>query len=78
MVGSLEVFRRAGAHARPHRLFDRRDATLLCGDAYTTLGGVATTDKVRLPFPFWPAMATWDPATELESARACARCSRPA
>jgi glyoxylase-like metal-dependent hydrolase (beta-lactamase superfamily II) len=48
---------------------DRRDATLLCGDTYTTLGGVATTDKVRLPFPL-ASMATWDPATELESARA--------
>ena len=27
------------------------------------------TDKVRLPFPL-ASMATWDPATELESARA--------
>jgi glyoxylase-like metal-dependent hydrolase (beta-lactamase superfamily II) len=43
--------------------------TLHCGDAYTTLGGVATTDKVRLPFPL-ASMATWDPATEIESARA--------
>jgi glyoxylase-like metal-dependent hydrolase (beta-lactamase superfamily II) len=48
---------------------DRRDGTLICGDAFTTLGGVATTDKVRLPFPL-ASMATWDPATELESARA--------
>jgi glyoxylase-like metal-dependent hydrolase (beta-lactamase superfamily II) len=69
MVGSLEVVAAPG-HTPGHVAFlDRRDATLLCGDAYTTLGGVATTDKIRLPFPL-ASMATWDPATELESARA--------
>jgi glyoxylase-like metal-dependent hydrolase (beta-lactamase superfamily II) len=69
MVGSLEVVAAPG-HTPGHVAFlDRRDATLLCGDAYTTLGGVATTDRVRLPFPL-ASMATWDPATELESARA--------
>jgi glyoxylase-like metal-dependent hydrolase (beta-lactamase superfamily II) len=69
MVGSLEVVAAPG-HTPGHVAFlDRRDATLLCGDTYTTLGGVATTDKVRLPFPL-ASMATWDPATELESARA--------
>jgi glyoxylase-like metal-dependent hydrolase (beta-lactamase superfamily II) len=69
MVGSLEVVAAPG-HTPGHvAFFDRRDATLLCGDTYTTLGGVATTDKVRLPFPL-ASMATWDPATELESARA--------
>ena len=68
-VGSLEVVAAPG-HTPGHvAFFDRRDGTLLCGDAYTTLGGVATTDKVRLPFPL-ASMATWDPATELESARA--------
>jgi glyoxylase-like metal-dependent hydrolase (beta-lactamase superfamily II) len=69
MVGSLEVVAAPG-HTPGHiAFFDRRDATLLCGDAYTTMGGVATTDKVRLPFPL-ASMATWDPATELASARA--------
>ena len=68
-VGSLEVVAAPG-HTPGHlAFFDRRDRTLLCGDAYTTLGGVATTDKMRLPFPL-ASMATWDPATELESARA--------
>ena len=68
-VGSLEVIAAPG-HTPGHvAFFDRRDATLLCGDAYTTMGRVATTDKVRLPFPL-ASMATWDPATELESARA--------
>ena len=68
-VGSLEVVAAPG-HTPGHVAYlDRRDGTLFCGDAYTTLGGVATTDKVRLPFPL-ASMATWDPATELESARA--------
>jgi glyoxylase-like metal-dependent hydrolase (beta-lactamase superfamily II) len=69
MVGSLEVVAAPG-HTPGHvAFFDRRDGTLFCGDAYTTIGGVATTDKVRLPFPL-ASTATWDPATELESARA--------
>ena len=68
-VGSLEVVAAPG-HTPGHVAYlDRRDGTLFCGDAYTTLGGVATTDKVRLPFPL-ASMATWDPATELASARA--------
>jgi len=68
-VGSLEVVAAPG-HTPGHvAFFDRRDATLFCGDAYTTMGRVATTDKVRLPFPL-ASMATWDPATELASARA--------
>jgi glyoxylase-like metal-dependent hydrolase (beta-lactamase superfamily II) len=68
-VGSLEVVAAPG-HTPGHVAFlDRRDGTLLCGDAYTTLGGVATTNKVRLPFPL-ASMATWDGPTELDSARA--------
>ena len=69
MIGSLEVVAAPG-HTPGHvALLDRRDGTLLCGDGYTTLGGVATTNKVRLPFPL-ASMATWDGPTELESARA--------
>jgi glyoxylase-like metal-dependent hydrolase (beta-lactamase superfamily II) len=57
-------------HTPGHVAFiDRRDGTLLCGDAYTTLGGVATTSKFVLPFPL-AAMSTWDGPTELASARA--------
>jgi glyoxylase-like metal-dependent hydrolase (beta-lactamase superfamily II) len=68
-VGSLEVIASPG-HTPGHVAFlDRRDGTLLCGDAYTTLGGVATTAKFVLPFPL-AAMSTWDGPTELESARA--------
>jgi glyoxylase-like metal-dependent hydrolase (beta-lactamase superfamily II) len=68
-IGSLEVIAAPG-HTPGHVAFlDRRDGTLLCGDTYTTTGRVATTAKLTLPFPL-AAMATWDPATEIESARA--------
>jgi glyoxylase-like metal-dependent hydrolase (beta-lactamase superfamily II) len=68
-VGSLEVLAAPG-HTPGHVAFlDRRDGTLLCGDAYTTIGGVATTTKARLPFPL-AGMATWDRPTEIETARA--------
>jgi glyoxylase-like metal-dependent hydrolase (beta-lactamase superfamily II) len=68
-IGSLEVVASPG-HTPGHVAFiDRRDGTLLAGDAYTTLGGVATTSKFVLPFPL-AAMSTWDGPTELESARA--------
>jgi glyoxylase-like metal-dependent hydrolase (beta-lactamase superfamily II) len=69
MVGSLEVVAAPGHTPGQVAFFDRRDATLVCADTFTTLGGVATTNKVRLPFPL-ASMATWDGPTELESARA--------
>jgi glyoxylase-like metal-dependent hydrolase (beta-lactamase superfamily II) len=68
-VGSLEVVASPG-HTPGHVAFiDTRDRTLYCGDVYSTLGGVATTAKRYWRFPL-PGMATWDAATELESARA--------
>jgi glyoxylase-like metal-dependent hydrolase (beta-lactamase superfamily II) len=68
-VGSLEVVAAPG-HTPGHIAFlDRRDGTLICGDAYTTIGGVATSAKAGFPFPL-ATMATWDKPTELETARA--------
>lgn len=68
-VGSLEVFATPG-HTPGHiSLLDTRDRTLICGDAFTTVGGVATTAKGPLVFPF-ASSATWSRETELESARA--------
>jgi glyoxylase-like metal-dependent hydrolase (beta-lactamase superfamily II) len=68
-IGSLEVVAAPG-HTPGHVAFlDTRDRTLLCGDAYTTLGGVATSAKAPARFPL-AAMATWSRATELQSARA--------
>ena len=48
---------------------DTRDHTLIAGDAYSTIGGVATTAKVNPRFPF-PVLATWHRPTALETARA--------
>jgi glyoxylase-like metal-dependent hydrolase (beta-lactamase superfamily II) len=68
-VGSLEVIAAPG-HTPGHVAFlDTRDQTLICGDAFTTIGGVATTAKAPLLFPL-AVMATWHKPTELETAKA--------
>jgi glyoxylase-like metal-dependent hydrolase (beta-lactamase superfamily II) len=68
-VGSLEVVASPG-HTPGHVAFlDTRDRTLYCGDAYSTLGGVATTAKTNPLFPL-VAMACWHRPTALESCRA--------
>ena len=68
-IGSLEVVAAPG-HTPGHVAFlDTRDATLLCGDVYTTINGVATTSQMNWKFPL-AAMATWSGAIDLESARA--------
>ncbi len=68
-IGSLEVVASPG-HTPGHvAFFDTRDGTLYCGDAYSTLGGVATTAKVNPRFPL-PGAATWHRPTALESAKA--------
>jgi len=60
----------APGHTPGHVAFlDTRDRTLLCGDAFSTLGGVATSAKANPRFPL-PAMATWNRDVELDSARA--------
>ena len=56
-------------HTPGHVSFlDPRSNTLIAGDAFATLGGVATTAKVNWKFPL-PTVATWHRPTELESAR---------
>ncbi|MET0926752.1 MAG: MBL fold metallo-hydrolase, partial [Solirubrobacterales bacterium] len=67
--GSLEAIAAPG-HTPGHLAFlDTRDGTLFCADAYSTLGGVATSAKANWRFPL-PALATWHKPTALESARA--------
>jgi glyoxylase-like metal-dependent hydrolase (beta-lactamase superfamily II) len=69
VVGSLEVIASPG-HTPGHVSYlDARDRTLLVGDVYTTYGRAAVTNHFYLRFPF-AAMATWDKAKDLESARA--------
>jgi glyoxylase-like metal-dependent hydrolase (beta-lactamase superfamily II) len=68
-VGSLEVVASPG-HTPGHVAFlDTRDGTLLAGDAFSTLGGVATPARANLRFPL-PYLATWHRPTALASARA--------
>ncbi|HWH93854.1 MAG TPA: MBL fold metallo-hydrolase [Baekduia sp.] len=67
-IGSLEVVAAPG-HTPGHVAFlDTRDRTLMCGDAFTTVGGVLTTAKLSARFPL-AAMATWSPETEVQTAR---------
>ena len=68
-IGSLEVVAAPG-HTPGHVAFlDTRDRTLYCGDAYSTLAGVATTAKPNPRFPL-PGFGTWNRPAALESARA--------
>jgi len=68
-IGSLEVVASPG-HTPGHVSFlDTRDRTLLAGDVFTTYGGTAVTNHFYWRFPL-AAMATWDKAKDLESARA--------
>jgi glyoxylase-like metal-dependent hydrolase (beta-lactamase superfamily II) len=68
-IGSLEVHAAPGHTPGQVAFLDPRDGTLYCGDAYSTLGGVATTAKGTWKFPL-PASATWHKPTALESAKA--------
>jgi glyoxylase-like metal-dependent hydrolase (beta-lactamase superfamily II) len=68
-VGSLEVVPSPG-HTPGHiALLDTRDRTLIAGDAYSTLGGVATSARINPRFPL-VGFATWHKPTALDSARA--------
>ena len=68
-VGSLEVVASPG-HSPGHISFlDTRDRALLAGDVFTTYGRTEVTNHFYWRFPF-AAMATWDKAKDVESARA--------
>jgi glyoxylase-like metal-dependent hydrolase (beta-lactamase superfamily II) len=68
-IGSLEVVSTPG-HSPGHVAFrDTRDGTVIAGDVFTSFGGVAVSNHFNFRFPF-AAMATWDRAKDLASARA--------
>jgi glyoxylase-like metal-dependent hydrolase (beta-lactamase superfamily II) len=68
-VGSLEVVASPG-HSQGHIAFlDTRDRTLIAGDVFTSIGGAAVSNHFYARFPL-AAMATFDKAQDLESARA--------
>jgi glyoxylase-like metal-dependent hydrolase (beta-lactamase superfamily II) len=67
-IGSLEVIATPG-HTPGHIAFlDTRDRSLIAGDAFQTMGGVAVSGKFMPLFPL-PAFATWHKGLSLESAR---------
>jgi glyoxylase-like metal-dependent hydrolase (beta-lactamase superfamily II) len=68
-AGSLEVVAAPGHTPGQIALLDTRDRTLIAGDAFSTLGGVATTARPNPRFPL-PALATWHRPTALATARA--------
>lgn len=66
-VGPLRVIASPG-HTPGHiSLLDVRDGTLLAGDAYKTMAGVATAAVVDPAFPI-PGMATWNQEFAYQSA----------
>jgi glyoxylase-like metal-dependent hydrolase (beta-lactamase superfamily II) len=67
-IGSLEVIATPG-HTPGHLAFlDTRDRSVIVGDAFQTLGGVAVAGTFKPLFPL-PALATWHKGLSLESAR---------
>lgn len=68
-VASLEVVASPG-HTPGHVAFlDLRDRCMICGDALHTAGGTTVAGVRNRRFPL-VAMATWNPALALQSARA--------
>ena len=67
-IGSLEIHAAPGHTPGQVAFLDPRDGTLYCGDAYSTLGGMATSAKANPKFPL-VAMGTWHKPTALETAR---------
>jgi len=71
-VGSLEVVATPG-HSPGHVSFlDTRDGSLIAGDVFTSIGGLAVSSHRYPRFPL-AAMATWDSQKDLESAIALRR-----
>jgi glyoxylase-like metal-dependent hydrolase (beta-lactamase superfamily II) len=52
----------------PTRLLAAGDRTLVAGDAFQTLGGIAVAGKIKPLFPL-PALGTWHKPTAVASAR---------
>jgi len=66
-IGSLQVIAAAGHTPGQIALLDTRDSSLIAGDAFQTQCGLAVAGVLRLGFPF-PALATWDRRTALQTA----------
>ena len=67
-IGSLKVIEAPGHSPGQCAYLDTRDGTLIAADAFSSLGGVATTAGPYWKFPL-PGFITWHRPTALESAR---------
>ncbi len=67
-IGSLEVIATPGHAVEHHAYFDARDATLIAGDCWQTLGGLAVVGDTRWRFPI-PSWGSWHRPTNLLSAQ---------
>lgn len=67
-IGSLEAIATPGHTPGQLAFLDVRDRTVIAGDAFQTLGGVAVAGTFKWRFPL-PALATWHKGLALESAR---------
>ena len=67
-VGSLQVVPAPGHSPGQIAFLDTRDKTLIAGDAYSTIGGVATTAGPYWKF-FLPGLVTWNRDVALQTAR---------
>ncbi|NNJ11733.1 MBL fold metallo-hydrolase [Chloroflexales bacterium ZM16-3] len=66
-VGSLRAVAAPGHTPGQMAFFDTRDGSLIAGDSFQTLGGMAVAGVMRPLFPL-PALATWSLQAALETA----------
>ncbi|AET57966.1 Zn-dependent hydrolase [Paenibacillus terrae HPL-003] len=67
-VGSLLAISAPGHTPGSMAFLDTRTRSLIAGDAFQVRGGVAVSGKLKPLFPF-PALATWNKESSLESAK---------
>ncbi len=67
-IGTLQVIETPGHSPGQIALLDPRDGVLIAADAFSNLGGLATTAGPYWRFPL-PGFVTWHRPTALESAR---------
>lgn len=73
-IGSLHAIAAPGHTVEHYAFFDPRNAMLIAGDCWQTLGGLAVVGDTRWRFPI-PSWGTWHRPTNLTSARKTLECN---